>query len=129
MYSKDSLDSEDSLNCDKEEELENGKDRYDEWCIWGVNHSCYATLYSRKSSPSNFGPQQTARINFENFDFFQINISALKLTPAKPNLLNSMQKILLYLPRQTKQFVMFYLINQRFKSKLRFEEFFSFAAI
>ena len=94
-----------------------------------LNHSCYATLYSRKSSPSNFGPQQTARINFENFDFFQINISALKLTPAKPNLLNSMQKILLYLPRQTKQFVMFYLINQRFKSKLRFEEFFSFAAI
>ncbi len=38
MYSKDSLDSEDSLNCDKEEELENNKRiGDDEWCAWGKN--------------------------------------------------------------------------------------------
>lgn len=37
MYSKDSLDSEDSLNCDEEEELENERIGNDEWCVWGKN--------------------------------------------------------------------------------------------
>lgn len=37
MYSEDSLDSEDSLNCDEEEELENERIGNDEWCVWGKN--------------------------------------------------------------------------------------------
>ena len=37
MYSKDSLDSEDSLNSDEEEELENERIGNDEWCVWGKN--------------------------------------------------------------------------------------------
>ena len=33
MYSEDSLDSEDSLNCDEEEDLENERVGNDEWCV------------------------------------------------------------------------------------------------
>ncbi len=37
MYSEDFLDSEDSLNCDEEEELENERIGNDGWCVWGKN--------------------------------------------------------------------------------------------